>query len=37
VKGKGISYMENVAIWHYRSPNKDEYQRGLQELADKAS
>ena len=21
-KGKGISYMENVPIWHYRSPNK---------------
>jgi transketolase len=36
VKGKGISYMENVAIWHYRSPNKEEYQRGLQELADDA-
>ena len=37
VKGKGISYMENVAIWHYRSPNKEEYQRGLQELADDTS
>jgi transketolase len=36
VKGKGISYMENVAIWHYRSPNKEEYQRGLTELADDA-
>jgi len=36
VKGKGISYMENVAIWHYRSPNKDEYQQGLRELADQA-
>jgi transketolase len=33
-KGKGISYMENVAIWHYRSPNKDEYQQGLKELAE---
>jgi transketolase len=33
VKGKGISYMENVPIWHYRSPNKDEYQQGLKELA----
>jgi len=36
VKGKGVSYMENVAIWHYRSPNKDEYQQGLRELADQA-
>ena len=26
-KGKGVSYMENVPIWHYRSPNKDEYAR----------
>ena len=34
VKGKGVSYMENVAIWHYRSPNKEEYQQGLRELAD---
>ena len=34
VKGKGISFMENVPIWHYRSPNKEEYQLGLRELAD---
>jgi transketolase len=34
VKGKGISFMENVPIWHYRSPNKEEYQQGLKELAD---
>jgi transketolase len=33
VKGKGVSYMENVAIWHYRSPNSEEYQQGLRELA----
>jgi transketolase len=31
-KGKGVSYMENVPIWHYRSPNKDEYRRALEEL-----
>lgn len=33
-KGKGVSYMENVPIWHYRSPNKDEYLQGMKELAD---
>jgi transketolase len=33
VKGKGVSYMENVAIWHYRSPNQEEYQQALKELA----
>jgi len=32
VKGKGVSYMENVPIWHYRSPNAEEYRRGMQEL-----
>ena len=34
VKGKGVSYMENAPIWHYRSPNKEENRRGLAELAD---
>lgn len=37
VKGKGVSYMENVPIWHYRSPNKDEYQQALAELTEIAS
>ena len=32
VKGKGVSYMENAPIWHYRSPNKDEYAQALREL-----
>ena len=31
-KGKGVSYMENVPIWHYRSPNKDEYRQAIEEL-----
>jgi len=31
-KGKGVSYMENVPIWHYRSPNKDEYAKAIAEL-----
>jgi hypothetical protein len=26
--------MENVAIWHYRSPNKEEYQQAYKELAE---
>ena len=37
VKGRGVSYMEHVPIWHYRSPNKDEYQKALAELAEVAS
>lgn len=37
VKGKGVSYMENVPIWHYRSPKPEEYQRALAELSEVAS
>lgn len=33
VKGKGVSYMEHVPIWHYRSPNEDEYKQALLEIA----
>ena len=33
VKGKGVSFMENQAIWHYRSPNAAEYAQALDELA----
>jgi transketolase len=32
VKGKGVSYMENVPIWHYRAPSKEEYYRAIDEL-----
>lgn len=31
-KGKGVSYMENVPIWHYRSPNAAEYAQAMTEL-----
>ena len=33
VKGKGVSYMEHVPIWHYRSPSPEEYQQALAEIA----
>ncbi|HWA46104.1 MAG TPA: transketolase [Hypericibacter adhaerens] len=32
VKGKGVSFMEHVPIWHYRSPNAAEYQQALAEI-----
>lgn len=32
VKGKGISFMENELLWHYRSPQGDEYEAALREL-----
>lgn len=37
VKGRGVSYMENVPIWHYRAPNKEEYQRAVEELKEVGS
>ncbi len=32
IKGKGVSFMENKPIWHYRSPSKEEYKIALKEL-----
>lgn len=32
VKGKGISFMENTLLWHYRTPQGDEYRAALREL-----
>ncbi len=32
IKGKGVSFMEDQAGWHGRSPNDDELRKGLTEL-----
>lgn len=32
VKGKGVSFMENQLLWHYRSPDAAELARALAEL-----
>jgi len=32
IKGKGVSFMENTPIWHYRSPTAVEYTKALEEL-----
>lgn len=32
VKGKGVSFMENVAAWHGKAPSDDEYVRAMCEL-----
>ena len=37
VKGKGVSFMENVAGWHGKVPNNDELQKALKELEPKGS
>lgn len=31
-KGKGVSFMEHDNMWHYKAPNKEEYEKALQEL-----
>ena len=31
-KGKGVSFMENNILWHYRSPQGEEYNAAMQEL-----
>ena len=34
VKGKGVSFMENTILWHYRVPRDEEFAAALQELED---
>jgi transketolase len=34
-KGKGVSFMENSVLWHYRSPQGAEYENALKELGAK--
>ncbi len=35
IKGKGISFMENSVLWHYRSPQGKEFKEALRELETK--
>lgn len=32
IKGKGVSFMENKLLWHYRSPSPEEYARAIAEI-----
>lgn len=32
IKGKGVSYMENVCAWHGVAPNEKEYEQAIKEL-----
>ncbi len=32
VKGKGVSFMEGVTMWHYRSPNDEEAEKARAEI-----
>jgi len=33
-KGKGVSFMENAVLWHYRSPQGEEFEIAMKELED---
>ena len=35
VKGKGVSFMENTVLWHYRNPQGEEFERAILELEEK--
>lgn len=35
IKGKGVSFMENNNIWHYKAPNEQEYFAAKEELCQK--
>ena len=32
VKGKGVSFMENVPIWHGLAPNDEQYRIAMEDL-----
>ncbi|MCX5887949.1 MAG: transketolase [Deltaproteobacteria bacterium] len=34
IKGKGVSFMENTVLWHYRSPQAEEFEAALREVED---
>lgn len=33
IKGKGVSYMENQFVWHYKSPNEEQLRQAIKELS----
>ena len=35
IKGKGVSFMENNNLWHYKNPNQKELVAGLNEIKNK--
>jgi len=32
IKGKGVSFMENKLLWHYKSPDEEQYHEAVKEL-----
>ncbi|MFL2705030.1 MAG: transketolase [Gammaproteobacteria bacterium] len=36
IKGKGVSFMENKLLWHYKSPDKKQYEQAIREIKSKS-
>ena len=32
IKGKGVDFMENELLWHYRNPNQEQFEEALKQL-----
>ena len=32
IKGKGISFMENLAEWHGKAPDNEQYEQAIKEI-----
>lgn len=32
IKGRGVSFMENNNLWHYKAPSQEEYEKAMKEL-----
>ena len=32
IKGKGVSFMENNILWHYRNPSEEQYKLAINEI-----
>ncbi len=32
IKGKGVNFMENKLLWHYKSPSKEEYKEAIKQI-----
>jgi transketolase len=37
IKGKGVSFMENELLWHYRSPSEEQYNNAIAEIENENS
>jgi transketolase len=35
IKGKGVSFMEDKLLWHYKSPNEIQYQQAIKEIEER--